>query len=174
VAIGAFARVDRVAAIWIGCARQLRHLSGAEPRQLLARRHAAAEKLDVGHDGSHLRCVRRQRPAVHAPRHARIDAVFDGDLGPRARAVLRKLAIETEQRKRELPHARCEMAVGAGEIVAGIALRHVGDIGADMRIGGSDEITAPPDQKAVGIVGQRADLRDSPDLRRLRQRATGQ
>src|SRR6266540_1836639 len=60
------------------------------------------------------------------------------------------------------------MTTGAGEVVAGKALRAIRRLRTDIGVGGGDEVAPAPHQTAIGIVRQRADLRHGPDL--LRQR----
>ena len=52
--------------------------------------------------------------------------------------------------------AGIEMAVAAGEIVAGVAVVGRCDLRADMRVGGGDQIATAPHQPTVLIVRERS------------------
>ena len=56
-----------------------------------------------------------------------------------------------------------EMAVAAGEIVAGIAISGIRDFRADMRVGRSDQITTSPDKPTLFVIGQGADFGHGPN-----------
>src|SRR4029077_8655714 len=107
------ARVERSAARRIGGAIKLLHPAGTKPRQLLAGWHATAEKLDVGDYRQHLRRIRRQWTSVHAPHHARIDAVLDADVVSGTRTVLRKIAVEAEHGQSKFLGAGLKVAITA-------------------------------------------------------------
>ncbi len=155
--------VERLAAHGIGGAVELRHLADAESRQELAGRHTGREKLDIGDHRLHLRRFDRQRPPVHAARHARVEAILDGDFGAEPRAVGGKLTEQTEQRNAELLRAGLKMAIAASEIVAGVAVGAPGDFGADLGVGRGDEVAAAPHLATVRVVGQGANFRHGPD-----------
>jgi len=93
-----------------------------------------------------------------------------------------KFSEQAEQRNAELLRPGLEMAIAAGEIVAGKALGGIRNLGTDMGVGRRDEVAPLPHQAAIGIVWERADLGYRPDrwarLGLLRQarghhRATG-
>src|SRR4051812_30691484 len=59
--------------------------------------------------------------------------------------------------------AGLEVAVTAGQVVASITFGCVGDLWADMGIGGGDQFTSPSDQPGIGIVRESPDLGNAPD-----------
>ena len=165
VAGGAGGHVDRTPAFRVGGVGELGHLAHSEPGQLLPRGHAGREELDVGQDGLHRLRIRRDGAPVHAALHAAIHALLQRDPGTRARVVARVFSEEAEQRNSELLCSRLEMAISAGEIVAGIAVGGIRHFRADIGIGGGNEITTAPDQAAVRVLRQSAHFRHGPDGR---------
>ena len=74
-----------------------------------------------------------------------------------------KFSEQAEQRNAELLRPGLEMAIAAGEIVAGKTLRGIRNLGTDMGVGRRDEVAPLPHQAAIGIVRERADLGHGPD-----------
>src|SRR5262249_11747375 len=105
----------------------------------------------------------RERPRVHAPRHAGINPVLDGHLRPRAGAVVGKRSQQPEQRDAELLRSGVEVAIAASEIVAGKALGAIRNLRTDMGVGRRDEVAPAPHQAAMGIVRELAALGHGPD-----------
>src|SRR5205807_2235308 len=157
------ARVERPAARRISGAIKLLHPAGTEPWQLLAGWHATTEKLNVGDYRHHLRRIGRQWTSVHAPRHARIDAILDADLVSGTRIVLWKIAVEAEQGQSEFLGTGLKMTIAAGEIITGIALGLVRHIRTNMCVSGSDEVTALAYLKTMRVARQGTDFRHGPD-----------
>ena len=164
------ARVERPAARRISGAIKLLHPAGTEPRQLLAGRHATAEKLNVGDYRQHLRRIGRQWMSVHAPRHARIDAILDADLVSGTRTVLRKIAVEAEQGQSKFLSAGLKVAITAGKIIAGKALGLVRHIRTNIGVTGSDQVAAFADLKTMHVARQGTDFGHGPDCAGLRPR----
>ena len=163
VAALALRNIDRATTRRIGGDIELGNFSGAESRQPLLWRHAGRQEFDVGDESLHFGCIRRQGTAVHAARHAGIHAILDRNLGASPRAVVRKVAVEPKDRQTEFLRPGFEMTVAARQIVAGKALRRIGDLRTDMRVCRGDQIAATPHQSAIIIVRQRADLGHRPD-----------
>ena len=111
--------------------------------------------------------------AVHAARHAGIDAFLQRDLRADARAIGGEILGESENRQSEFLHAGVEMAIAAGEVVARKALRGVGHVRPDMGISRGDEIAPVADQPAMRVVRQRVDLRNRPEFRARRAKLFG-
>ena len=158
-------RVDRLAANRIGRAIEFRHRPSAESWQHFAGRNPRRQKPDVSHHGLHLRTIERQRAAVHAARHARVNPVFDGDFGAEAGAVLRKQLDQPEDRQAEFLHASFKVTVAAGEIVAGKPFGWIRHLRSDMGVGRGDQVAPAPHEAAMIVIGQCADLRHCPDWR---------
>ena len=168
VAVLAIALIDWKAPRGIGGAGKFGHRPRAEPRKLLALCNALREKLYVSDEGAHFGRAGRQGTPVHAARHAGIDAVGERNLRARTRAIGGKIFRKPEDRQAEFLHAGVEMAVAAGEIIAGIALGLVEDVGADMGVGRDEEIAPAPHELAMRVIGQRADIGNRPELRTRR------
>ena len=60
------------------------------------------------------------------------------------------------------------MTIGAGEIVAGIAFRHVGHVRSDIGVSGGDEVAALADLETLRVARQGADFGHGPDGAALR------
>ena len=90
---------------------------------------------------------------------------LDGHLRPQAGVVVGKFSEQAEQRNAELLRPGLEMAIAAGEIVAGKALGAIRNLGTDMGVGRRDEIAPGPHQPPIGVVRERADLGHGPDRR---------
>jgi hypothetical protein len=88
---------------------------------------------------------------------------LDGHLRPQAGVVVGKFSEQAEQRNAELLRPGLEMAIAAGEIVAGKALGAIRNFGTEMGVGRRDEVAPLPHQTAIGIVWERADLGHRPD-----------
>jgi hypothetical protein len=128
-------------------------MSRAEARQFLASRHAGRQKLEVGDNRTHLRCLRRHGAPIHAACHAAVHPLFDGDFGAGASAVARKFSEQSEYGKPEFLRSCLEMAVAASEIVARIAICDVRNFRANVCVGGSDQITTSPHKPALFVIG---------------------
>jgi len=122
-----------IAARRFGGTIEFRHMARGQSRQAPAGCYIAAYKFDIRDDGSRLH-LGRPLAAVHDSPHAGIDAIFDAYLAAGARAVLRKVAVETEQGQPEFLRPGFEMAIGAGKIVSCIPVRRIGHVRPDIGI----------------------------------------
>ncbi len=136
----------------IGCPIELRHLADAGAGQHSAGRHSARQKLDIGDQRLHFGSACRQGATVHAAGHAGVEAILDRDLGPRTGAVARVFTEEAEERNAELLGTRLEMAIAAGEIVAGEALGAVRYLWTDVGVGRRDQVAPVAHQAAIGVI----------------------
>src|SRR5437667_5311776 len=101
--------------------------------------------------------------AVHAALHAGVHAIFDGDLRSRSCAVLRELREQSEDGNCEFFRSSIEMTIAAGEIVAGIASRHIGYLRSDVSVSRGDQIPAAPHQSTIIVIRDGADLGHGPN-----------
>ena len=137
------------------------------PAHAHALRRPVPQELDIGDQGLHLRAILRQVLAIHAAPHAAIDAIFQGE-----HLIVHQHGKRGEGRdegRGERPEPRVEMAVHAGEVVAGVALLRIARALADMRCGIDDQGMAVADdvvlraRRQIGDVARIPIGRPAPD-----------
>jgi hypothetical protein len=163
MAAGADALKDKTSVRWARRTCEFGHHSRSKARQFLARGHAGRQKLEVGDNCIHLRCLRRHDAPIHAARHAAVHSLFDGDLRSGAGAVLRKFSKQSEEWKSEFLRSKLEMTVTAREIVARIAIGDVRNLRTNVCVGGGNEITTSPHKPGLFVIGEGADFGRGPN-----------
>src|SRR5262245_41014873 len=115
-------RVDPGAPYGIGGALRLLDAQGAGADKSGAARDTRRQPAHIGREGLHLAAVERQPLSVQAALHAAIDPFLQRDDRAFARAIAREVLPGADQRHGKRLAARLQMAVPAGEVVAGKTL----------------------------------------------------
>src|SRR5262249_51147918 len=124
--------------------------------------NAGGEPPDVSEEALHLDAIQRQRAAVHAAFHAAVDALLQRADLAFASAILGELPPCAGERHGIGLRAVLEVAVLAGEIVAGVASGGIRSGRADLVRRIDHQGVAVFDKPAERVVPDRADLRWRP------------